>query len=148
MQRIIFMIIIGIIWIRPIDSTPEKEKKNIRVQVEKYFSVWSEGKMDEYETLFHPSAIIFYRYKNSNQFRTDSVPDFIAGQREAQKNSTELLTEIPLDIQILFQGKDTAQVSVYWKLFSKNRNTLGYDHFTWVKINGEWKILNLYFYSK
>jgi ABC-type transporter MlaC component len=36
---------------------------------------------------------------------------------------------------------------VYWKLTAGPRLQYGYDHFTLMKQNGEWKIVNLVFYG-
>lgn len=128
-------------------ANPDIEKKEVQAQVEKYFKVWSLAKIDEYGKLFHENAIIFFREKSTGNIRQENLGRFLESQKRAHGSSTEKMTEIPLEIKIDLYGKDTAQVAVYWKLTSGDRVSLGWDHFLWTKQDGQWKIVNLFFYA-
>jgi pyroglutamyl-peptidase len=40
-----------------------------------------------------------------------------------------------------------ARVIVHWKLVAGDKVQYGYDHFTIVPVNGQWRIANLIFYE-
>ena len=48
-------------------------------------------------------------------------------------------------MDIRFESK-LARVVVYWKLTAGPKTEYGYDHFTLMKHEGRWRIVNLVFY--
>ena len=55
-------------------------------------------------------------------------------------------TEVPLKMEIRFESQ-LARAVVYWQLTVGPKTELGYDHFTLVKDRGQWRIVNLVFYT-
>lgn len=113
--------------------------------VESYFKVWSKGDMEGYSSIFHKSAVIQYKSR-TGQMITEQLSDFIAGQRNAHRLNPGKMNEIPLEKRY-HQNGDTAQVQVRWKLSTPNMTATGWDHFTFIRTGGDWKIIYLYFYS-
>ncbi len=124
----------------------ESREKNLDQTVDAYFRVWSKGDMDSYSAIFHKSAVIQYKSR-SGQMITEQLSDFIAGQKNAHRINPGKMNEIPLEKKF-FQNGDTAQVQVKWKLTVPNMTAVGWDHFTFIRTGGEWKIIYLYFYSE
>jgi hypothetical protein len=129
-------------------ANSELEKKQLRSKVEEYFEVWSMADIDSYGKLFHESAVIFYRDKYSGKIEKESLKLFLENQKRAHEISTQKMSEIPIEIKIYLHGKNTAQVTVYWKLQKGKEIIYGWDYFTWIKVAEEWKILTLFFYSE
>lgn len=124
----------------------ESRDRHLDQTVESYFRVWSKGDMESYSSIFHKSAVIQYRSR-SGQMITEQLSDFIAGQKNAHRLNPGKLNEIPLEKRY-YQNGDTAQVQVKWKLTMPHMSASGWDHFTFIRTGGEWKIIYLYFYSE
>lgn len=121
----------------------------LRPEVEKfvrhYFRSWSDGDMDAYGDCFAPKAYI--QYLDSDDRLTSTPRDlFVAQQRDYQKSARVRATEVPESIEIQFEAK-LARAVVYWKLTAGSRTEFGYDHFTLMKQNDKWQIVNLVFYA-
>jgi hypothetical protein len=79
---------------------------------------------------------------NIQQF---ALPAFLAYQGELLRTGPRE-TETPESIDIRFESQ-LARVVVYWKLTAGSREVFGYDHFTLMKRDGKWGIVNLVFYQ-
>lgn len=129
-----------------LNAETQNPKEQVKQLTEKYFQVWSDGKIDEYGKLFDPKAAIFFRDSFTKQIISEDLKTFLKGQEAVQSNKNNLMKEVPLKIQIELTGEETAMVTVYWKLIS-SQIIFGYDHFIWAKTNAGWKIVSLFFYN-
>jgi hypothetical protein len=111
--------------------------------VDGYFRSWSSRQMDAYADCFHSDAIIQFVDANG-RVRNQAKDPFCAEQRKVQ--STSPAEEFPTSMEIRFEAK-LARAVVGWKLTQGRRVETGYDHFTLIKLNGRWRILNLTFYG-
>ncbi len=143
-MKVFFILVFLVSSLIPEDLNSKEQVKQL---VEKYFQLWSNGKIQEYGKLFDPKAFIFFRDHYTKQILSEDLQTFLKGQENAQSNKGNLMKEVPLKIQIELVGEETAMVTVYWKLTSSHKNILGYDHFIWAKTNTGWKIISLFFYN-
>ena len=65
---------------------------------------------------------------------------------KASSSAGRNASEVPVSIEIRFES-ELARVVVNWKLSTGVSEVLGYDHFTLLKRNGKWGIVNLAFYN-
>ncbi|HMP07864.1 MAG TPA: hypothetical protein PJ982_16055, partial [Lacipirellulaceae bacterium] len=56
------------------------------------------------------------------------------------------MTETPESIDVRLEGR-VARVLVFWKLIEGERVEHGYDHFTLLESDGQWRIAHLIFYA-
>ena len=70
----------------------------------------------------------------------------MVSQSSYHKSAVHKAIEVPVKTDITFEA-DLARAVVYWKLTAGPRTQFGYDHFTLIKQDGEWKIANLVFYG-
>ncbi len=125
-------------------SNEKNDLREIESALDLYFSSWSKANMIEYKNLFHDSAMI--QFDSGFEIKTEFLEEFIVGQIYAHKTSLSKMTEIPINKKIQIEsGK--AQAIVRWKLTSENREQMGYDYFTFVKIKNKWKIVHLIFHN-
>jgi hypothetical protein len=101
--------------------------------------------MDAYGACFWPGAVVQYLHPNG-RLATYALQPFLAAQRKVHSRSRHKKTEVPLSIDIRFEGR-LARAVVYWKLTDGPRTDFGYDHFTLANQRGQWKIVNLVFYE-
>jgi pyroglutamyl-peptidase len=118
---------------------------NVKKFVEHYFSSWSEQDMDGYDACFLPEACIQF-IDPRGLIQTSGKARFVASQRAFHRSSTIRTIEVPETIDIRFEGR-LARAVVYWKLTSGDRIERGYDHFTLMIEEGQWRIVNLVFYG-
>ena len=71
---------------------------------------------------------------------------FVASQREYHQTAPQKAIEVPVSMDIRFEGK-LARAAVFWRLTAGQRIETGYDHFLLMKSQGAWRIVNLTFYS-
>ncbi len=81
----------------------------------------------------------------SGRLTTLPLRTFLESQREAHKNSAGM-NETPLSVDVQLEGR-LARVIVHWKLVAGDKVQYGYDHFTIMPVNGQWRIANLIFYE-
>jgi pyroglutamyl-peptidase len=123
----------------------EPRLREVRAFVEHYFKSWSDQDMDAYDSCFLPEAIIQY-VDDRGAVKNTSKRPFVASQREVHRNSDVRNVEVPETIDVRMEGR-LAHAVVFWKLTSGQRIQKGYDHFTVMKREGKWRIINLVFYA-
>ncbi len=126
-------------------AAPSAREQEVKTFVEHYFKVWSDQDMDGYDDCFMTDACIQY-IDGQGQLFTTPRQRFVASQREIHRRSSTRSIEVPETIEIRFEQK-IARAVVYWKLTSGARIQKGYDHFTLKQERGQWRIVNLLFYS-
>jgi hypothetical protein len=117
-----------------------------RAFIERYFEVWSANRMDEYGALFAPQALVHY-VTPAGELQAWPLEPFLASQREAQGGDPAREFPLSIDLRISPDGK-AAQAAVRWKLVKGSRTDLGWDHFTLMRLAGQWRIIHLVFYGE
>jgi pyroglutamyl-peptidase len=120
------------------------ERAAVEKLIENYFKSWSEQRMRDYGDCFADGAVI--QEVGSGEIRTQMKDPFVTTQATYHKMAIFKAVEVPVRTAITFEA-DLARVVVYWKLTAGPRLQYGYDHFTLIRQKGEWKIVNLVFYS-
>src|SRR3954447_2507379 len=124
--------------------TEEARLQEVRDFVGRYFRTWSNQDMKGYDECFLSDAVV--QFLDPRGFlETTPRRQFVAGQTEYHRTAQHRATEVPESIDIRFEGK-LARAVVYWKLTAGPRVEYGYDHFTVLKHDASWKIVNLVFY--
>lgn len=117
----------------------------VRELIERYFLTWSAQDIDRYGQCFVPQAVI-QLIDPQGRVATMPLRRFLDGQRQAQRTSPNRMVETPESIDVRFEGR-LARVVVFWKLVDGDREEFGYDHFTLMLADGQWRIANLIFYA-
>ena len=125
--------------------TKAKDVEAIKELIRRYFSTWSNQNMKGYDECFLRDANIQFVHPDGT-LTSYNRKDFIAEQTDYHKNAVVRATEVPESIDVAFEGK-LARVVVFWKLTAGARTETGYDHFTLVRSDGNWLIVNLSFYA-
>jgi len=114
--------------------------------VDRYFQTWSDQKMADYRDLFLAEAVVHFMGEEG-RLTTLERDDFIQTQVLGHQRSPEPMREIPLETTIL-DGADgrSVLVTVYWRLYRGDETETGYDQFTLVRRQGEWRIAYMLFY--
>jgi pyroglutamyl-peptidase len=123
----------------------EAKQQEIKEFIGRYFSTWSAADMKGYDACFLPDAVIQH-IDGQGRLSTTARVDFIASQRDYHRTAPHKTTEVAESIDIRVEEK-LVRVVVFWKLTAGPRLEYGYDHFTLLKLNGQWRIVNLVFYS-
>jgi pyroglutamyl-peptidase len=118
---------------------------DVRAFVERYFRSWSDQDMDAYDSCFLPEAYIQF-IDDRGGVSTTGKRQFVAQQREVHRRAEVKNVEVPESVDVRMEGR-LAHAVVFWKLTSGARIQKGYDHFTLLKREGRWKIVNLVFYA-
>ena len=130
-------------------QTPDQPRDAQRQEVEKfirtYFRTWSNRDIEGYDACFLRTASIQF-IDPRGKLKTYARAQFVADQRRHHRTARHRMTEVPESIDIRFESK-LARAVVYWKLTAGPTTDFGYDHFTLIKQRGEWRIVNLVFYS-
>lgn len=129
----------------PPAADKDPRQAEVKEMVTRYFKTWSDQDMRGYDACFLPDAVVQHiddRGRVSNSGRAE----FVASQREYHRTAPEKTVEVPETIEVTFEGK-LARAVVYWKLTAGKRVEYGYDHFTLMKHDGKWRIVNLVFYG-
>jgi len=113
--------------------------------IENYFRTWSEQDMNGYDGCFLTDACIQF-IDPRGALKTTGRARFVAEQREFHRTSRVRTIEVPETIEVRFEGR-LANAIAFWKLTSGSRIQKGYDHFTLMKQDGRWRIINLVFYA-
>ncbi|MFN9717140.1 MAG: nuclear transport factor 2 family protein [Planctomycetota bacterium] len=121
------------------------EQAAVEELIERYFKSWSEQRMKDYGDCFADDAVI-QELNARRDISTQSKGPFVTTQSTYHKMAIFKATEVPVRTTITFEA-ELARAVVYWKLTAGPRRQFGYDHFTLVKQDGEWKIANLVFYG-
>jgi pyroglutamyl-peptidase len=119
-------------------------RQEVKDFIGRYFRTWSEQDMKGYNECFLPDACIQYIDSNGG-LSTQSRVHFIASQTDYHRRARDRAVEVPESIEVSFEAK-LARAVVYWKLTAGARIERGYDHFTLLKHEGNWRIVNLVFY--
>ena len=127
---------------------PEPAVEDVRAFLTKYFLVWSEKKMDAYQDLFEKSAVVHF-VDESGKVVAWPLPPFIESQRQAHAAAPAPMIETAerMEIHLSPDGR-AAQAAVKWKLVEGHKVTIGWDHFTLLRRDNRWFILNLVFYKE
>jgi hypothetical protein len=119
-------------------------RQEIEELIRRYFRTWSSQDMKGYGECFLDNACIQF-IDAQGKIEPSNLPAFLAYQAELLRAGQQE-TEVPESIDIRFEAK-LARVVVYWKLTVGARQVFGYDHFTLLKRNEKWGIVNLVFYE-
>lgn len=130
--------------------TARKQSRQIQEQeieefIQGYFQSWSVQQFFRYDACFMRDACIQFLDKRG-RLKTSPRKTFIAQQRQLAATSPVKRSERAKSIKISFEA-DVVRVVVFWELTEGAKLTYGYDHFTLVKKDGAWKIVNLLFYA-
>lgn len=117
----------------------------IRKLVDGYFKSWSDQRMKDYGDCFAEGSVI-QEVTRTGEIFTQTKGPFVAAQASYHKSAVHKAIEVPVSTDFSFEA-ELARAVVYWKLTAGPRVQFGYDHFTLIKQNGEWKIANLVFYG-
>jgi hypothetical protein len=130
-----------------VDDVPRKDSRDPEIKefIARYFRTWSNQDMEGYDACFMPEATIQY-IAGEGQLSTQLRPDFIESQRQHHRTAAHRATEVAESVNIRYEEK-LARVVVYWKLTAGPRTEYGYDHFTLMKHEKNWRIVNLVFYQ-
>jgi len=132
------------------EQIPRKSEDPRHQQVERfvrtYFRTWSNRDTEGYDACFLPKASIQF-IDSEGQLSTYTRAQFVASQRKYHRTARHRMTEVAESIDIRFESK-LARAVVHWKLTAGPTTDFGYDHFTLIKHEGEWRIINLVFYSQ
>jgi pyroglutamyl-peptidase len=120
------------------------ERAAVEKLVRNYFKSWSEQRMRDYADCFAENAVI--QEVDGGDVRTQLKDPFVVEQTNYHRIAVFKAVEVPVQTSISFEA-ELARVVVYWKLTAGPRVQYGYDHFTLVKVNQDWKIVNLVFYG-
>ncbi len=118
----------------------------VRAFLERYFSTWSAQDMDGYAACFHETARVTWLPEGGENPRTDTLSDFLHGQRLGHKTSPEPMTETAGSMEILMDDR-AALARVPWTLVKGAQRSTGIDHFSLIKTPAGWKIIHLVFYA-
>jgi len=118
----------------------------VREFLERYFSTWSAQDMDGYAECFHETARITVLTDSGGTPHTETLSDFLHGQRMAHKTATEPMRETA-DSMTIQADERAAVVRVPWTLLKGSQKSTGFDHFSLIKTSGGWKIIHLLFYG-
>ena len=126
-------------------ASPDPRKAGVEQLIARYFRSWSAQDMDRYGQCFMPHAAI-QLIKEDGELITMPLGPFLRSQQEAHRRSEHAMVETAEKVEIRFDAK-LAHALVYWKLVDGPRIEYGYDHFTLMPSEGEWRIVNLIFYT-
>jgi pyroglutamyl-peptidase len=123
----------------------DARQEEVRALVDRYFRTWSAQDMERYGQCFMPQAAVQLIDENGRLVTMPLAP-FLRSQQEAHRRAANPMVETPEKVEIRFDAK-LAHALVYWKLVDGDRVEHGYDHFTLMRHEGQWRIANLVFYS-
>jgi pyrrolidone-carboxylate peptidase len=126
--------------------TKDPREQEVKEMIARYFRTWSEQDIDGYNDCFLPDACVQFIETPGGRLSTTPRLQFIRSQKEYHERSPDKSVEVPETIDVRFEER-LARVVVFWKLTAGPRTEYGYDHFTLMKHNGSWRIVNLVFYT-
>jgi hypothetical protein len=128
------------------DSPQSKDEPAIRAFLENYFKTWSTQDMDGYAACFHETARVTFVTDRNGTPQSETLSDFLYGQRMGHKTAAEPMRETADSMSILMDDR-AALARVPWTLVKGAQKTTGIDHFSLIKTPNGWKIIHLLFYS-
>lgn len=145
LQQFVVSFVTG--WIEQVaDADQDRARAEIQKLVDTYFQSWSDQDLKTYGECFLEGAVIQYLSADGAVLDVSLRDEFLAGQKKAHQASPERMREFPEKTEIHFVGR-VAQVAVRWRLEAGPKRVFGYDHFTLVRRNGQWRIATLVFYA-
>jgi hypothetical protein len=111
--------------------------------IHRYFRTWSNQDIQGYGECFRSNSSIQF-IDEQGKIAQFALPEFLADQNEVFRGGQHEI-EVPESINIRFES-DLARVVVAWKLTVGSKEVLGYDHFTLLKRDDKWGIVNLVWY--
>ncbi|MFM7181924.1 MAG: nuclear transport factor 2 family protein [Verrucomicrobiales bacterium] len=127
---------------------PDPAIEDVRAFLTKYFQVWSEKRIDAYQDLFEKGAVVHF-VDESGRVVAWPLPPFIESQRQAHAAAVAPMVETAERMEIhISPDSRAAQAAVKWKLVEGDKVTIGWDHFTLLRRDNRWFILNLVFYKE
>jgi hypothetical protein len=127
---------------------PNPVVEDVRGFLTGYFEVWSKKDIKSYEALFDAGATIHF-VREGGQVIPWPVPPFIESQRQAHAAATTPMVESADRMEIhVSPDERVAQAAVKWRLVQGPKTTVGWDHFTLLRRDNTWRILNLTFYEE
>jgi pyroglutamyl-peptidase len=117
----------------------------VKELITRYFLTWSSQDMRGYNDCFLPEAAIQFIDPRGG-VTTTLRQQFVDAQHDVHLRSRQRMVEVPESIDVRIEEK-LARAVVHWKLTAGTRIDRGYDHFTLVRQDGRWKIVNLVFYT-
>lgn len=151
MKRTLFLLLLCTLTAAGLSSCDKSgashpEEPEVRAFLERYFSTWSAQDMDGYAACFHDAARVTYVADRSGSQRTETLSDFLHGQRMGHKTAAEPMTEIADSMDIQMDDR-AALARVRWTLLKGADRSTGIDHFSLIKTTAGWKIIHLLFYA-
>lgn len=119
------------------------DNQGLEADIERYFSTWSRQDMEGYKACFLSGATIHF-VDSAGNAHVSHLGDFIEGQRNAHRQSSVPMQEKPTRIECDV-GNKIARAAVHWELRAGSRVNTGIDYFTFVKVQGQWRIVSLVF---
>ena len=129
----------------PAAKPADPREKEVQALLNAYFTSWSKADLLAYGKCFMPQSAI-HMIEPNGRLVTLPLGPFLKTQQEAHRSNPNKMTETAERTEIRFDA-DLAHALVYWKLVDGERTEYGYDHFTLMKSEGEWRIVNLVFYA-
>lgn len=123
----------------------DPREQEVREFITHYFRTWSDQDMKGYNACFMADACIQH-IDAQGRLTTQGRREFVAGQRDYHQRAPFRTTEVAESTDVRFE-ENLARAVVYWKLTAGPRKEWGYDHFTLIRHEGNWRIVNLVFYS-
>ena len=123
----------------------DPREKEVRELIDRYFKSWSNQDLVRYGQCFMPQAAI-QMIDPQRGLITMPLTPFLQSQQQAHQASPNKMTETPELVKIRFDA-NLAHALVYWKLVDGERLEYGYDHFTMMKSDDKWRIVNIVFYA-
>jgi hypothetical protein len=125
---------------------PHQDEPAVRAFLENYFKTWSTQDMDGYAACFHETARVTFVTDRNGTPQSETLSDFLYGQRMGHKTAAEPMRETADSMSILMDDR-AALARVPWTLVKGAQKTTGIDHFSLIKTPSGWKIIHLLFYS-
>ena len=122
----------------------DRRSPEVEELIRRYFRTWSSQDMKGYGECFLENSTIQF-IPSQGKVQQFALSEFLAYQADVLSRGPRE-TEVPLSLDIRFEA-ELARVVVYWKLTAGPTEVFGYDHFTMIKRNGKWGIVNLVFYE-
>ena len=123
----------------------DPREKEVRELIDRYFKSWSNQDLVRYGQCFMPQAAIQMIDPHRGLITMPLTP-FLQSQQQAHQASPNKMNETPESVKIRFDA-NLAHALVYWKLVDGERLEYGYDHFTLMKSDDKWRIVNIVFYA-
>ncbi len=129
---------------QPATDTPSQ--KAVIAFLHHYFETWSNQDMAGYAACFHENARITWLPEGKGPPSTDTLADFLHGQRLSHQTAAEPMRETADHIEILMDDR-AALARVKWTLVKGASRTTGIDHFSLAHTPAGWRIMHLLVYS-